>query len=182
MKNAAIALIIGIIIGLGAWYFLSDKETADDTPLATASSFDECVKAGFPVMESYPRQCKTPDNKTFVEDIGNELEKNDMIRLDSPRPNALVKSPLLIDGEARGTWYFEASFVVTLTDANGKTVARGLAEAQSEWMTEDFVQFKSGLSFNTMPETETGYLILEKENPSGEARFDDELKIPVRFK
>ena len=33
------------------------------------SSFDECVAAGYPVMESYPRQCKTSDGTTFVEEI-----------------------------------------------------------------------------------------------------------------
>ena len=30
-------------------------------------SFEECVAAGNPVMESYPRQCKTTDGKNFVE-------------------------------------------------------------------------------------------------------------------
>ena len=38
-------------------------------------SFDDCVKAGYPVLESYPRQCKTPDGKTFTEDIGIETIK-----------------------------------------------------------------------------------------------------------
>lgn len=35
----------------------------------TISSFDECVQAGYPVMESFPRQCRTPDGRTFVEQI-----------------------------------------------------------------------------------------------------------------
>ncbi|GAI55743.1 unnamed protein product, partial [marine sediment metagenome] len=30
-------------------------------------SFNDCIKAGYPVMESYPRQCKTPDGRTFTE-------------------------------------------------------------------------------------------------------------------
>jgi len=29
-------------------------------------SFDDCVKAGYPVLESFPRQCKTPDGVSFV--------------------------------------------------------------------------------------------------------------------
>ncbi len=33
------------------------------------SSFEDCVQAGYPVMESYPRQCKTPEGRTFVEVI-----------------------------------------------------------------------------------------------------------------
>jgi hypothetical protein len=31
------------------------------------NSFGECVDAGYPVMESYPRQCRTPDDRTFTE-------------------------------------------------------------------------------------------------------------------
>ena len=38
---------------------------------ATIESFEECVAAGNPVMESYPRQCRTDDGKNFVEVIGN---------------------------------------------------------------------------------------------------------------
>lgn len=29
------------------------------------NSFEECVAAGNPVMESYPERCRTPDGKTF---------------------------------------------------------------------------------------------------------------------
>lgn len=32
-------------------------------------SFEECAAAGNPVMESYPRQCRTPDGRTFTEEI-----------------------------------------------------------------------------------------------------------------
>ncbi|MBN2517462.1 MAG: hypothetical protein JXB14_01315 [Candidatus Altiarchaeota archaeon] len=33
------------------------------------NSFGECVAAGYPVMESYPRQCRTPDGRTFIEEV-----------------------------------------------------------------------------------------------------------------
>ncbi|MAG20263.1 hypothetical protein CL618_02420 [archaeon] len=32
------------------------------------TNFEECVKAGNPAMESYPRQCRA-NGKTFVEEI-----------------------------------------------------------------------------------------------------------------
>ncbi len=35
------------------------------------SDFDACADAGYPVMESYPRQCRTPDGRTFTEAIEN---------------------------------------------------------------------------------------------------------------
>jgi len=31
------------------------------------SSFEQCVQAGYPIMESNPRQCNVPDGKNFVE-------------------------------------------------------------------------------------------------------------------
>ena len=34
----------------------------------TITNFEHCIKAGHPVMESYPRQCKIPNGKTFTEE------------------------------------------------------------------------------------------------------------------
>ncbi|MBD3210577.1 hypothetical protein GF318_04315 [Candidatus Micrarchaeota archaeon] len=48
------------------------------------TSFEECVQAGYPVMESYPRQCRTPDGKTF-ESLSDrfEISKNTSCNEDS---------------------------------------------------------------------------------------------------
>ena len=54
--------------------------TSPNDPAIT--NFDDCLAAGFPIMESYPRQCRAADGTIYVEDIGNELEKIDLIRLD----------------------------------------------------------------------------------------------------
>lgn len=34
-----------------------------------AASFEDCVVAGNPVMESYPRQCRARDGRVFIETI-----------------------------------------------------------------------------------------------------------------
>src|SRR3989339_636030 len=102
--------------------------------------------------ESYPRQCRYGE-KIFTENIGNINEKINLIRLDSPVPNEEISSPLVITGEARGTWFFEASFPVVLTGQNGLIIAEGFATAESEWMTEDFVRFRAELEF-VKPENE----------------------------
>ncbi len=36
---------------------------------ARVTSFEECAAAGNPVMESYPRQCRSADGTLFVEEI-----------------------------------------------------------------------------------------------------------------
>jgi hypothetical protein len=143
------------------------------------NNFQECADAGNAIMESYPRQCRAGEHN-FTEDIGNELEKNDLIRVDSPRPNQTVESPLLITGQARGNWFFEASFPVKLLDENGSELDAAIATAKEDWMTEDFVPFFVKLEF-TVPKGKTGSLILKKDNPSGLPENDDELRIPVAF-
>ena len=45
-----------------------DEETEEPSDI-TITNFDECVAAGNPVMESYPRQCIDSDGQTFVEEV-----------------------------------------------------------------------------------------------------------------
>jgi len=115
------------------------------------------------------------------ENIGNELEKKDLIVLDTPRPNEIIKSPLKITGEARGMWFFEASFPIELKDANGVIIAEWYATAQGEWMTEKFVPFESTVVFKNSPTSKNGTLILKKDNASGLPEYDDALEIPILF-
>lgn len=95
-------------------------------------------------------------------------------------PGATIKSPMEITGEARGTWYFEASFPIKIYDANGTLLGTAIAQAESDWMTENFVPFRTTLIFST-PTTTTGQLIFRKDNPSGLPEHDAEFKIPVKF-
>lgn len=104
-----------------------------------------------------------------------------LIRVTSPLPNTIISSPITVTGEARGNWYFEASFPVELLDGNGKVLALVPAQAQGEWMTENFVPFSVTLNFAT-PTTDIGTLVLHKDNPSDMRQFDDSISIPIRFR
>lgn len=105
----------------------------------------------------------------------------DLIVVDSPMPGDGVTSPLTVTGRARGSWYFEASFPVQLLDADGDVLASGPAQAQGDWMTQDFVPFKITLTFKT-PAKLDGMLVLKKDNPSGLPANEDQLRVPVVFK
>lgn len=141
--------------------------------------FDNCVAAGNPVAESYPRQCST-GGKTYKENIGNAVEKKDLVQATQPKPGSIVTSPTTVIGQARGTWFFEAQFPVVMLDANGKELGQGTATAFSDWMTENFVPFEANFKFD-IPSTDTGTLLLKKDNPSGDPAKDDQLEIPIRF-
>lgn len=103
------------------------------------------------------------------------------IRVTAPSPGALIASPLTVAGEARGTWYFEASFPIRLVDSTGQELAVVPAQAKGEWMTTSFVPFEVQLIF-APPPAAGGFLILQKDNPSGLPEHADSLVIPVRFR
>ena len=105
-------------------------------------------------------------------------DKTTDIKVTKPQPNEIIFSPLEIEGEARGTWFFEASFPIKLLDSSGVEIAKGIAQTKSDWMTENFVPFTATLQFNALTETK-GILILEKDNPSGLPENADELRVPV---
>ena len=176
-KSFIILIVAIILIVVGVYLWVEKPSCLFGTN--KINNFDECVAAGNEVLESYPRQCRT-DGQVFVEDIGNILDKKDLIMVDNITPNQIVTSPLKISGEARGYWFFEASFPIKIEDSNGNVLGIAIAQAQGDWMTEDFVPFKADLTFENS-ETQKGNLILIKDNPTGLSENDDELRMPVVF-
>lgn len=176
MKKALTSIVIAVLVIIG--FGIAWKLTQNSPPVVT--NFEQCATAGYSVQESYPERCTTPDGKTFTRDIGNELEKSDLIVVETPRPGQEISSPVVIKGKARSNWYFEASFLARLIDANGQALGTLPIQSTGDWMTTEIVPFTATMDF-TMPSTKTGTLILQKDNPSGLAEHDDELRIPVIF-
>ena len=111
--------------------------------------------------------------------VGDGNTQSDII-VTYPSARAEVLNDFIVKGRARGTWYFEASFPVKILDADGNLVVQSYATAQGDWMTEDFVPFEAHLVFNN-PQSETGFLVLEKDNPSGLPENEAEIRIPITF-
>ena len=62
-------LIIGVLViftGLAIYLWLSKRSLFQ---LSKIKNFEECVKAGYLILDSYPRKCQTPEGKVFVENI-----------------------------------------------------------------------------------------------------------------
>lgn len=123
------------------------------------------------------------NTKKDLSTVTNNINKpdNEKITVSTPQPDEVIKSPLAIAGQAKGHWFFEASFPVSLIDSDGVILANGTAQAQGEWMTENFVPFISTLEFPPTSAT-SGVLILKKDNPSGLPENDEEIKIPIKLK
>jgi len=58
-------IVLAFISTLGGLMTMSSS--FEDEPII--NNFEECIAAGNPAMESYPRQCRTADGKHFVEII-----------------------------------------------------------------------------------------------------------------
>lgn len=126
------------------------------------------------VLHEFSESAATPVRKEirFLEDSKN-------IVIDSPKFNEEIQSPLVITGKARGVWFFEGEFPVTLKDADGKVLVRSWARAEGSWMTTDFVPFKLEVKFHP-PLTKTGVLVFEKSSQkTGEVH--ERVELPIRF-
>jgi hypothetical protein len=149
-KNIILGLVVVFGIVIAGFIFFSQQSVAPTVP--------------------EPQNAETP---AFT-------DKSDKITVSNIVWGSKITSPVSIQGEARGTWFFEASFPIEVRDEEGNVLGSGIATAKSEWMTENFVPFSAQISFSAGGKT-NGFLALIKDNPSGEPEFDDELLIPVSF-
>lgn len=185
-----IIIIIGIaLIGTMGWFsFRHYQENficvtdCKGLPNPIVNSFDECLKKGYSVLESYPRQCKTPYGETFAEELPPPTPTyinatSSVITVTTPTPGAVTGKEFEVHGSARG-WYFEGSFPVEILDMNGKVLATSPAQAQSDWMTSAPVAFIAKIK---VPTNYIGkaIVILKKDNPSGMKENDASMSFPI---
>ncbi len=129
----------------------------------------------------FDKRQPTPDSTYSPQAIPSFVNRKDnLVQVISPPVYSSITSPVKISGQARGYWFFEASFPVKVIDENGVVLGQDIAQAGGDWMVEDFVPFALEIDF-TEPVTKTGYIVLEKDNPSGLSENAEELRWPVKF-
>ena len=69
-KRASITMLLGmaVILALIAGLLLSLSNIARKQRMYAISTYVECKDAGYPIMETYPEQCTTPDGRVFAND------------------------------------------------------------------------------------------------------------------
>lgn len=65
-KGLILFSICALAALLGVVFFLKYRN------IALITSFEECAEAGYPIMESYPEQCRTPSGETFTRQLSAE--------------------------------------------------------------------------------------------------------------
>ena len=69
-KNFFVSMLFILALSIAAC-----EQAIQDGIIKEMNSFGDCAKAGYPIMESYPRQCKTPDGTTYIEQVDKEIQK-----------------------------------------------------------------------------------------------------------
>ena len=64
--NRRLLFFIFVIVFLLAVAYLWNNPNSQPS-YKKVKTFDDCAKAGFPVMESYPRICSLPDGRSFTD-------------------------------------------------------------------------------------------------------------------
>jgi len=131
------------------------------------------------VQEKGIDSVKTDEPKK-EEEVKNVTTENKNITVTKPLANEKISSPLLVEGSAKGTWFFEAVSFVKIVDEKGTELGSGSIKAVGNWMTEDFVPFKGQIYFDKTS-SKTGFLIFNNSNPSGLKENAQEFKLPVKF-
>jgi hypothetical protein len=166
MKKKIILIIILILFIGGGFYFFSSK-TKEEEVFCTQDA-KECSDGSY--VGRIPPDCE------FVPCPG---EKEGILVL-LPKRNERIKSPLKIEGQARGFWFFEAQFTAELFDVNDNFLGRAILTAKEDWMTENFVFFEGELTF-VPPSTSLGALKFLSANPSGLPENQRVFEVPIQF-
>lgn len=120
--------------------------------------------------------------KTPTEPVTHQVvfSPDGSIGITMPGLDATVTSPIGIEGQAAGTWFFEASFPIKILDADGTVLGQGSAQALGDWMTTGTVAFSANIPFTT-PKYATGTIVFSNANPSGAPANAKQFRFVVRF-
>lgn len=108
-------------------------------------------------------------------------EVNDIIIFE-PAYNQSIGAPTTILGQARGYWFFEGAFPVTIYDNNLVPVASTTATAQADWDTSEFVPFQAVVpGYDQAPSKKKGFIIFQQGTLDLIAQNEKVFKLPIRF-
>ena len=125
---------------------------------------------------SGPNATSTPISTSTPQVVYTNASTDDIV-LNSPTPGITVGHSFSVTGQARGTWYFEASFPIEVTKPDGSVLVQTHGSAQGDWMTPDFVPFSASVDVGSYRGLAT--LTLKRDNPSGMPSYDASISLPI---
>jgi len=129
--HKTIIIILTVIIVAALSYWAYDSKLTSDTDIAPEENnnseksiyeevvvdelvtFKECIGAGNPVSESYPRQCQSSDGRTFIEEFCVKESTQDVLTLADAKKIAIDSEcgnrfkEFSICNQDTGTWWID---------------------------------------------------------------------------
>ena len=184
MKKALIIIIPIFLVGLSLLLlgvYLGFKYFK----MQAVDSFEDCAAMGYPVMDSYPQQCMTPDGRSFTDLNAPTIVDPGLydIEVYSPQIDQFISSPYVVEGNADASWFWEGTFTVELVGEAGEVVAiaNAIIPQGGNWTDGGTQFFQATLEFDPEVVGKTGYIKLRKANASGLPENDKEYTVKVRF-
>jgi hypothetical protein len=173
----SLGILAILVLAAVAFLYFYDAKNPKDTPpkeepkkIPAQPEFPKGQMEDSPPLEDLPTLPNVP----------LPAAKTDLIKIETLHSGDTIQSPLTVSGQARGNWFFEASFPIKVLDKNGKVIGMGNGQAEGEWMTENFVPWKATVSF-IAPAFGGGEVIFMKDNPSGLPEHDAEVRVSIIF-
>lgn len=148
IKLIAIFVVL-LIAGVIVWKYQKISK------IQKIKSFEECAQAGYPIMESYPEQCRTPNGRTFTKQISqpkttlNE-ETIEEIGLSFKYPNDLIfRKEIADDGDRIRTVGF---FLTKGSENNPEYQLYGLYQQFKDATVQDLELSKKEMDPSTIKE------------------------------
>lgn len=172
-----ILLLIGVIAIFGYYEYsvkMLRKNTVNNFQNREEQTFQQEQTTSTAILPTENGLTTSTENVFFP-----ILEKKDEITVSSIQDNQEISSPVVIEGEAKKEWFFEGQFPVYIMDNERRIVGNGNAVAKENGMNDDVIPFIATIDFNA--DAPTGFIILEKNNPSGLAEKKVSVQIPVQL-
>jgi len=151
-RKIVVFLIVLLIVSLVIWKY-QQKSAVEQI-----SSFEECARAGYPVLESYPEQCRTPNGESFTRQIPNQQnlqqETVEEIGLSFQYPTDLLYRKEIADND--GKIRTVGFFLTKGSEQNPEYQMYGLYENYRNATKDDLERAKTEMDPTTIKEVNVG--------------------------
>ena len=156
--GAGVALVVCAGLLALAYYYVSSRPRG-----APPTNFQECA-ARWGATGGFPRTCAVPfTGPAFVEYEGNDAQLWEQIRITNLPPAPSPHSPLVIEGEAKGSWFAAGPLTIRLYAGQGDVIAQAQASGTASSM-EGLAPFSATLDFSPPPPGTQGAIVVESSD------------------
>lgn len=192
-KITLIIIPLLLILTIITYIYLinKDKENSDDNNKKEDESNGEQQDEDNKNNDNQEQKSSETQEETINDSSSDETKEepmseedkqgNEKIIISSPKKNSEINSPVQIQGQAIGPWFFEGNFTIQIIDNQGNKIGESLAYAQENYMTDHMVPFSAEINFN-LNNSQQGKIIFKRANPSGLPENAESFELPIQIK